>query len=74
MSGNDEQSETAHAERLRCAVASVTGFELRRQDDGTYQIVWISELTGEALPFEDGLTLDDVEWWVDENAVKDEQQ
>ncbi len=74
MSGNDEESDAAREERLRCAVASVTGFELRRQDNGTYQIVWMSELTGAALPLEDGLTLDDVEWWVDENAVKDEQQ
>ena len=72
MSGNDEVDETAREERLRCAVASVTGFDLRRHD-GTYQIVWMSELTGAALPFEDGLTIDDVERWVDENVVKDEQ-
>ena len=74
MSENDEVEETAREERLRCAVASVTGFDLRRQHDGTYQIVWMSELTGAALPFEDGLTIDDVERWVDENVVKDEQQ
>ena len=72
MSGNDERSETARAERLRCAVASVTGFELRRQDDGTYQIVWMSGLTAEALPYEDDMTLDDVERWVRENVSKDQ--
>ena len=70
VSENDEVEETAREERLRCAVASVTGFDLRRQRDGTYQIVWMSELTGAALPFEDGMTLDDVERWVDENAEK----
>jgi hypothetical protein len=73
VSGNDKVDETALEERLRCAVASVTGFDLRRQHGGTYQIVWMSELTGAALPFEDGLTIDDVERWVDENVVKDEQ-
>ncbi len=73
-SANDDESEVQRADRLRRAVASVTGFELRWQDNGTYQIVWMSELTGAVLPFEDALTLDDVEWWVDENAVKDEQQ
>ena len=61
-------------ERLRCAVASVTGFDLRRQHDGAYQIVWMSELTGAALPFGGGLTIDDVERWVDGNVVKDEQR
>jgi hypothetical protein len=65
--------ETAREKRLRRAVASVTGFDLRKQDDGTYQIVWMSELTGAALPFEGGLTIDDVERWVNENAVKYEQ-
>jgi hypothetical protein len=74
VSGNDEVDETAREERLRCAVASVTGFNLRRQHDGTYQIVWISELSGAALPFEGGLTIDDGERWVDENVVKDGQQ
>ena len=74
VSGNDEVDETAREERLRCAVASVTGFDLRRQHDGTYQIVWMSELTGAALAFGGGLTIDDVERWVDENVVKDEQQ
>ena len=54
-----------------CSVASVIGFGLRRQHDGTYQIVWMSELTSTALPFEDGMTLDDVERWVDENAEKE---
>jgi hypothetical protein len=68
VSGNDEVDETAREARLRRAVASVTGFELRKQDHGTYQIVWMSELTGAALPFEGGLTLDDVQWWVDENV------
>ena len=71
MSGNDEVDETAREELLRCAVASVIGFGLRRQHDGTYQIVWMSELTSTALPFEDGMTLDDVERWVDENAEKE---
>jgi hypothetical protein len=56
---------------LRRAVATVERFELRRQDNGTYQIVWMSELTGEALPYEDDMTLDDVERWVDENVPKD---
>ena len=74
MSGNDEVGKTAREEWLRCAVASVTGFDLQRQHDGTYQIVWMSELTGTALPFEGGLMIDDVERWVDENVVKDEQQ
>jgi hypothetical protein len=72
VSGIDEEIEAAHADQLRRAVASVTGFELRRQDNGTYQIVWMSELTGEALPCEDEMTLDDVERWVDENVGKDE--
>ena len=58
MSRNDEVDETAR----------------RRQHDGTYQIVWMSELTGAALPFEGGLTIDDVERWVDEIVVKDKQQ
>ena len=74
MSGNDEVDETAREERLRCAVASGTGFDLLRQHDGTYQIVWMSELTGAALPFEGGLTIDDVQRWVDENVAKDQQQ
>jgi len=34
----------------------------------------MSELTGAALQFEGGLTIDDVERWVDENVVKDEQE
>jgi hypothetical protein len=74
VSGNDEESEATREERLRRAVASVAGFDLRKQDDGKCQIVFVSTLTGEALPIEDDLTLDDVEWWVDENVVKDEQQ
>jgi hypothetical protein len=52
----------------------VERFELRRQDDGTYEIVWMSELTGEALPFEDCMTLDDVERWVEENVVEDDEE
>jgi hypothetical protein len=72
VSGNDEVGETTREERLRRAVASVTGFELRKQDDGKCQIVFISSLTGAALPVEDGLTLDDVQWWVDENVTMDE--
>jgi hypothetical protein len=32
----------------------------------------MSELTGEALPYEDDMTLDDVERWVDENVPKDQ--
>jgi hypothetical protein len=59
------------ADRLRRAVASATGFELRRQADGTYQIVWMSELTGEALPYEDNMTLDDAERWAQENVSED---
>ena len=74
MSGNDEVDETAREERLRCAVASMTGFDLRKQHDGTYQIAWMSGLTSAALPFEGGLTIDDVERWVDEIVVKDKQQ
>ncbi len=50
----------------------MTGFELRRHDDGAYQIVWMSELTGEALPCEDDMTLDDVERWVNENVSGDQ--
>ncbi len=72
MIGDDEESEAARADRLRHAVASVTGFELRRQHDGTYQIVWMSELTGEGLPYEDDMTLDDVECWVSENVSEGE--
>ncbi len=72
VSGKDEEGETARADRLRRAVASVTGFELRRHDDGAYQIVWMSELTGEALPYEDDMTLDEVERWVNENVSGDQ--
>ena len=72
MSGSEEDNEAARADQLRRAVASVTGFALRSQDDGTYQIVWMSALTGEALPYEDDMTLDDVERWVNENVPKEE--
>jgi hypothetical protein len=72
VSGSDEESEATREKRLRRAVASVAGFELRKQDDGKRQIVFISSLTGAALPVEDGLTLDDVQWWVDENVPMDE--
>ena len=74
LSGNDEVDETVREERLRCAVASVTGVDLRRQHDGTYQIVWMSELTGADLSFESGLTIDDVERWINENVETDHQQ
>jgi len=72
VSGSDEESAAAHAAQLRRAVASVTGFELRRQDDGKYQVVFISELTGGALSFEDDMTLDKVECWVRDNVSKDQ--
>ena len=74
VSGKDEKNDAARADELRRAVAGVTGFELRRQVDGTYQIVWMSALTGDALPYEDDMTLDDVESWVRENASEDQQQ
>jgi len=67
---SDEESDIERAARLGLAVARVVGFELRHHD-GTYQIVFISSLTGNALPFEDNLTLDDVQRWVDENAGDD---
>ena len=67
---SDEESDIERAARLGLAVARVVGFELRHHD-GNYQIVFISSLTGDALPFEDNLTLDDVQRWVDENAVDD---
>ncbi len=68
---SDDESEGARADRLRRAVASVTGFELRTLDDGKYEIVFVSTLTGDALPYEDDMTLDDVEHWVEENVVED---
>jgi hypothetical protein len=57
---------------LRCAIGGAAGFDLRKGADGKYQIVFVSTLTGVALPYEDGLTLDDVELWINENAEKDE--
>ncbi len=72
MSGSPEDDEAARADQLRRAVASVTGFELRRHDSGTYQIVWMSKLTGKALPYEDHITLDDVQRWVNENISSDQ--
>ena len=69
---NDEENEAEREDQLQRAVSSATGFELRRQDDGRYQIVWMSMLTGEALPYEDGMTLDDVERWVNENVGEDQ--
>ena len=57
-------------DRTRRCPRGRLGFELRHHD-GNYQIVFISSLTGDALPFEDNLTLDDVQRWVDENAVDD---
>ncbi len=66
MSGAQEDSEAARADRLRRAVASVTGFELRAHDDVTYQIARMSELTGSALPFDDDMTLHGVELWIND--------
>ena len=42
-----------------------------KEADGKYQIVFISTLTGNALPYEDGLALDDVELWINENGETD---
>ncbi len=69
---SSQENQTARENRLRRAIASVAGFELRMGADGKYQIVFISTLTGNALPYEDGLTLDDVELWINENVEKDE--
>ena len=74
MSGSEEDNEAARADQLRRAMATIERFELRRQDNGTYQIVLISDLTGAALPYEDDMTLDDVERWVKENVVDDDEQ
>jgi hypothetical protein len=74
VSGSEEDNEAARADQLRRAVASVTGFELQRHDDGTFQIVWMSELTGEALTYEDEMTIEDVERWVNENVPKEEHE
>jgi hypothetical protein len=68
---SDQENPTARENRLRRAIAGVAGFELRKGADGKYQIVLISTLTGNALPYEDGLTLDDVELWINENGQTD---
>jgi hypothetical protein len=49
---------------LRCRA----GGPGREQANGNYEIVFVSTLTGTALPYEDDLTLDDVELWINENV------
>ena len=61
------ENEEARENRLRRAMRG-SGFELRKQDAGKYQIVFVSELTGADLPYEDAMTLDDVARWVNENV------
>jgi hypothetical protein len=68
---SDQENQAAREDRLRRVIGGVAGFELRTGADGKYQIVFISELTGGALPYEDGLTLDDVELWINENVEAD---
>jgi hypothetical protein len=48
VTGNDD--ETARAVRLRRAVAGITGFDLRVQNNGRFQLVWMSQLTGDQNP------------------------
>jgi hypothetical protein len=67
----NKSDQTAREDRLRRGIGLVGGFELRKQADGKYQIVFISTLTGNALPYEEGLTLDDVELWINENVERD---
>lgn len=62
------ESDTPREHRLRRAIGGVAGFGLRKQANGNYEIVFVSTLTGNALPYEDDLTLDDVELWINENV------
>jgi hypothetical protein len=68
---SDRENQTAREDRLRRAIGGVAGFELRKGADGKYQIVFVSTLTGDALPYEDGLTLDDVDLWINENVERE---
>jgi hypothetical protein len=62
-----KSDQTARENRLRRAIGGVAGFELRNGADGKYQIVFISAVTGNALPYENDLTLDDVELWISDH-------